>query len=79
MTTQPTINHAITTLTQDEINRQRPLPSKVTITAIHSNGYIDIINNNDEIIKNVECIGTPVVNNTGLLILLDTNEQVVIT
>ena len=76
---EPTLNQAIQTLCTDEINRQRPLPSKVTITAIHNDGYIDIVNSNDEIIKNIECIGNPTVNATGLLITIENNEQVVIT
>ena len=76
---EPTLNQAIQTLCTDEINRQRPLPSKITITAVHSNGYIDITTSNGDIIKNIQSIGTPVAGNTGILITIENNERIVIT
>lgn len=79
MSKEPTINEGIEKIATDEMNRQRPLPIKVTITAIHNNGYIDITTRNGDVIKNIEYIGTPVVGNKALLILIENQEQIVIT
>lgn len=76
---EPTLTDAIITVCTNEITQQRPLPSKVTITAIHGNGYIDITDNNGDLIKNIQYIGTPTINNTGLLIIIENDEWIVIT
>ena len=75
---EPTLNKALLILTRDEIRNQRPLPNIVTITAIHNDNYIDIIDNNGDILKNIECIGTPTTNKKALLIQTEQGQVVII-
>ena len=77
---EPTLNQAILNLTNDELKKQRPLPSKVTITTIHSNGYIDIQDSDGNIQKNIQVIGNSYdVGDIGILFHLANNELVVLT
>lgn len=75
---EKTLNETIIDLITDTIQNQRPLPTIVTVTATHNNGYIDITDPENNVIKNIECIGTPTINKKALLIRTETG-QIVIT
>ena len=79
--TEKTLPQTIIDITTDQINRQRPQPTIVTITQTHNNGYIDIQDTKtDEIIKNIQYIGTqPQTGDKAILLPLANNQQVVIT
>ena len=76
---EPTINDGIQTMITTEIQNQRPLPQKVTVTTIHNNGYIDITTTNGTLMKNIQYTGTPTLNQTAILLHIENNEKIVIT
>lgn len=75
-----TLADEIISIVHSEANNN-PLPVKCTIHEIYSNGLIDVLLENDDIVTYLPVIGSPRVGDTGVLLYLDdeTNNQIIIT
>ena len=65
-----TIVDELKILINDEQQEYHNPPTLCRINKIYDDGFIDI-ETNLGVINHVECIGTPVVNNKGLLVFVD--------
>ena len=66
---EPTLTDELITLINSVANNN-PAPTKCKITKIYDNGYVDA-ETNIGTLNYVECIGTPTVNKTGIIVYLD--------
>lgn len=75
-----TLADEIISIVHSEANNN-PLPVKCTIHETYSNGLIDVILENGDIVTYLPVIGSPRVGDTGVLLYLDdeTNNQIIIT
>lgn len=75
-----TLADEIISIVHSEANNN-PLPVKCTIHETYSNGLIDVLLENGNIITYLPVIGSPRVGDTGVLLYLDdeTNNQIIIT
>ena len=75
-----TLADEIISIVHSEANNN-PLPVKCTIHETYSNGLIDVLLENGDIITYLPVIGSPRVGDTGVLLYLDdeTNNQIIIT
>ena len=75
-----TLADEIISIVHSEANNN-PLPVKCTIHETYSNGLIDVILENGNIVTYLPVIGSPRVGDTGVLLYLDdeTNNQIIIT
>ena len=75
-----TLADEIISIVHSEANNN-PLPVKCTIHETYSNGLIDVLLENGNIITYLPVIGSPRVGDTGVLVYLDdeTNNQIIIT
>ena len=75
-----TLADEIISIVHSEANNN-PLPVKCTIHETYSNGLIDVLLENGDIITYLPVIGSPSVGDTGVLLYLDdeTNNQIIIT
>lgn len=75
-----TLVDEIISIVHSEANNN-PLPVKCTIHETYSNGLIDVILENGNIVTYLPVIGSPRVGDTGVLLYLDdeTNNQIIIT
>lgn len=75
-----TLADEIISIVHSEANNN-PLPVKCTIHETYSNGLIDVILENGDIVTYLPVIGSPSVGDTGVLLYLDdeTNNQIIIT
>ena len=75
-----TLADEIISIVHNEANNN-PLPVKCTIHETYSNGLIDVLLENGNIVTYLPVIGSPRVGDTGVLLYLDdeTNNQIIIT
>ena len=75
-----TLADEIISIVHSEANNN-PLPLKCTIHETYSNGLIDVLLENGDIVTYLPVIGSPRVGDTGVLLYLDdeTNNQIIIT
>ena len=75
-----TLADEIISIVHSEANNN-PLPVKCTIHETYSNGLIDVLLENGDIVTYLPVIGSPRVGDTGVLLYLDdeTNNQIIIT
>lgn len=75
-----TLADEIISIVHSEANNN-PLPVKCTIHETYSNGLIDVLLENGDILTYLPVIGSPRVGDTGVLVYLDdeTNNQIIIT
>ena len=75
-----TLADEIISIVHSEANNN-PLPLKCTIHETYSNGLIDVLLENGNIVTYLPVIGSPRVGDTGVLLYLDdeTNNQIIIT
>ena len=75
-----TLADEIISIVHSEANNN-PLPVKCTIHETYSNGLIDVLLENGNIVTYLPVIGSPRVGDTGVLLYLDdeTNNQIIIT
>ena len=75
-----TLADEIISIVHNEANNN-PLPVKCTIHETYSNGLIDVLLENGNIVTYLPVIGSPSVGDTGVLLYLDdeTNNQIIIT
>lgn len=75
-----TLADEIISIVHSEANNN-PLPLKCTIHETYSNGLIDVLLENGDIVTYLPVIGSPRVGDTGVLVYLDdeTNNQIIIT
>lgn len=75
-----TLADEIISIVHSEANNN-PLPLKCTIHETYSNGLIDVMLENGDIVTYLPVIGSPRVGDTGVLLYLDdeTNNQIIIT
>ena len=75
-----TLADEIISIVHSEANNN-PLPVKCTIHETYSNGLIDVLLENGDIVTYLPVIGSPRVGDTGVLFYLDdeTNNQIIIT
>ena len=75
-----TLADEIISIVHSEANNN-PLPVKCTIHETYSNGLIDVLLENGDIVTYLPVIGSPRVGDTGVLVYLDdeTNNQIIIT
>ena len=75
-----TLADKIISIVHSEANNN-PLPLKCTIHETYSNGLIDVLLENGNIVTYLPVIGSPCVGDTGVLLYLDdeTNNQIIIT
>ena len=75
-----TLADEIISIVHSEANNN-PLPVKCTIHETYSNGLIDVLLENGDILTYLPVIGSPRVGDTGVLLYLDdeTNNQIIIT
>ena len=75
-----TLADEIISIVHSEANNN-PLPVKCTIHETYSNGLIDVILENGDIVTYLPVIGSPRVGDTGVLLYIDdeTNNQIIIT
>lgn len=75
-----TLADEIISIVHSEANNN-PLPVKCTIHETYSNGLIDVLLENGDIVTYLSVIGSPRVGDTGVLLYLDdeTNNQIIIT
>lgn len=75
-----TLADEIISIVHNEANNN-PLPVKCTIHETYSNGLIDVLLENGNIVTYLPVIGSPRIGDTGVLLYLDdeTNNQIIIT
>lgn len=75
-----TLADEIISIVHSEANNN-PLPVKCTIHETYSNGLIDVLLENGDVVTYLPVIGSPRVGDTGVLLYLDdeTNNQIIIT
>ena len=75
-----TLADEIISIVHSEANNN-PLPVKCTIHETYSNGLIDVLLENGDIVTYLPVIGSPRVGDTGVLLYIDdeTNNQIIIT
>ena len=72
-----TLNDEIQLMIDQTINQQ-PQPELVTITTINTNTTINIKLSNGDVLEQIAYLGTPTVNNKGILLTLKDDTLIVI-
>ena len=72
-----TLNDEIQLMIDQTINQQ-PQPELITITTINTNTTINIKLSNGDVLEQIQYLGTPTVNNKGILLTLKDDTLIVI-